>query len=242
MPEISVLIPCLNEAKNLPQLADRLESMCIASDLDIETLILDDASDDGTIEVAKQLQTRHPLLNVRVIRRFEPRRGYGAIIRYGMAYASGRYCLLVTADGAHPTHMLPQYLAKARQGAQLVQCSRYERPEDHQNIPPRFKAYQALYRNFVHLLLGWDVRDPTCSFKLVDRVYLQAIGIRSNGMALIPEIVLKIRLAGGKIEFVPGSQTFVPRGISHFHFFREVTGYGYVLLRAALHRVGISWF
>lgn len=243
MPELSILIPCLNEAKFLPELVDRLERICIEADLEVETIILDDASADDTIGVARTLQGEHKSLNIRIIHRFEPRRGYGALIRYGLAHATGRYCLLAAADGAHPIEMIPAYLSEARKGAQLVQCSRYERPEDHQNIPRKFKLFVAIYRAFVRLFLSWDIRDPTCSFKLVDRIHLLSIGIRSNGLSLVPEITFKMKLSGGKIAFLPGSQSFRERGISQFKFLREATGYGHAVLRAWLHRLGIlTWF
>src|SRR5881396_325066 len=166
MPELSILIPCLNEADSLPLLIERLEKLSISTDLDVETIVLDDASTDDTIEVARALQATRAALNIRIIHRFEPRRGYGALIRYGLACASGRYCLLVAADGTHPIENLPTYVREAQRGAQLVQCSRYERPEDAEAIPARFKFYVGIYRTFVRLLLGWDVRDPTCSYRL----------------------------------------------------------------------------
>ena len=241
MPELSILISCLNEAGHLPELIERLEKISISTDLDVETIILDDASTDDTLGVAKALQAQHEALNIRIIHRFEPRKGYGALIRYGLACAMGRYCLLVAADGAHPIEMLGEYLVYARRGAQLVQCSRYERPEDQDDIPPRFRMYQAIYRSLVRLLLGWDIRDPTCSFKLVDRTYLLAIGIRQNNLAVVPEIAFKVWLSGGKIVFVPGSQSFRPRGISEYRQLREATNYAYVLLRAWLHRLGLAW-
>ncbi len=243
MAEISILIPCLNEATQLPELVTRLEEVCVNADLDVETILLDDASDDDTIGVATHLKERHHLLNIRVVHRFEPRRGYGALLRYGMAHATGRFCLLAAADGAHPIEQIPAYLREARQGAELVQCSRYERSEDSAEIPRKFRIYQALYRRAVRLLLRWDVRDPTCSFRLVNRVYIQAVGVRANGLAVIPEISFKTLLSGGKIVFIPGRQSFRRRGISQFQFVREVAGYGYALARAWLHRLGLlSWF
>ncbi|MBI3565132.1 MAG: glycosyltransferase family 2 protein [Elusimicrobia bacterium] len=243
MAEISVLIPCLNEAKNLPALLERLERVCLGADLDVETLVLDDASEDDTLAVAQGLRQKHKPLNIRVVHRFEPRRGFGALIRYGLAHATGRYCLLMTADGAHPLEDLPRFVAEARKGAQLVQTSRYERDQDSDNIPGRFKRYQDAFRGAVRAFLGWDVRDPTCSFKLVDRTFLLAVGVRANNLSLIPEIVFKTHLAGGKIVFVPGKQSFREKGISQFHFLREATSYAYVLFRAWLHQAGaLVWF
>jgi len=240
--ELSILIPCLNEADSLPVLLERLEKLSISADWDVETIVLDDASTDDTIEVARALKAAHSALNIRIIHRFEPRRGYGALIRYGLACATSRYCLLLAADGAHPIEMLGEYLTHARQGAQLVQCSRYERPEDKNDIPPLFRVCQAIYRALARLLLGWDIRDPTCSFKLVDRIHLLATGIRHNGLAVVPEITFKIWLGGGKVVFVPGRQSFRRRGISEFRFMREAVSYAYVLARAALHRFGVPWF
>lgn len=242
MPELSILVPCLNEADRLGSLIERLEKVVVGADLDVETIILDDASTDNTIAVARQLQAWHTGLNIRIIHRFEPRRGYGSLVRYGLACATGRYCALVAADGAHPIEGLPDYVAQARQGAQLVQCSRYERPEDQEDIPPRFRLYQAVYRRLVRLLLGWDIRDPTCSFKLVDRVLLLATGTRHNSVAIVPEITFKVWLSGGRVVFVPGRQVFRRRGISDFQVFREASTYVYVLLRAWLHRHGLPWF
>ncbi len=243
MPEVSLLIPCLNEAPNLPALLERLERVCLAADLDVETLILDDASEDDTLKVAQALRTKHRPLNIRVVHRFEPRRGLGALIRYGLAHATGRYALLITADGAHPIEDIPKYVSEARSGAQLVQCSRYERAEDSQDIPTRFQRYSSAYRVAVRALLGWDMRDPTCSFKLVDRTFLLAVGMRANNLSLIPEMVFKTHLAGGRVHIVPGRQSFRKKGISQFNFIRESSSYAYVLIRAALHRASIwGWF
>lgn len=243
MPEVSLLIPCLNEAENLPKLLERVERVCLGADLDVETIILDDASEDDTLKVAQALRAKHKPLNLRVIHRFEPRRGLGSLIRYGLAYATGRYALLMTADGAHPIEDLPKYLAEARKGAQLVQCSRYERPEDGADIPTKFKDYSSVYKGLAGALLGWDMRDPTCSFKLMDRTFLLAVGVRANNLSLIPEITFKTYLAGGKVAIVPGRQSFRERGISQFHFLREASSYAYVLLRAWLHKAGtLSWF
>ena len=87
------------------------------------------------------------------------------------------------------------------------------------------------------------MRDPTCSFKLVDRTFIQAIGVRSNNLSIIPEISFKVMLTGGRIVPVPGRQSFHDRGISQFHFLRESSSYAYVLLRAGLHRLGLlAWF
>lgn len=242
-PEVSILVPCRNESERLAPLLQRLEDTCIASDLDVETIILDDGSADNTLEVAASLRQKHRALEIRIVRRFEPRRGYGAVVRYGMAHARGQYCLLLSSDGTPPLEMLPKMIGMARQGAQLVQMSRYERPEDTDNLPLRIKLYGRLYLLFARMLLGLDFRDPTCSFKLFDRVHMLALGASAKNLSIIPEISLKIALSGGKVVYFPGKQVFREKGISQARFLRESTSYAYVLARAVSHRLGIwSWF
>lgn len=243
MAEVSILIPCLNDAASLPGLIERVERVCLESDLDVETLILDDASSDGTLQVAQELRASRGPINIRIVHRFEPRRGFGALVRYGLAHAKGRYCLLMTSDGAHPVEDLPRYIAEIRKGAQLVQCSRYERDGDSGNIPGRLKDYHSVYRAAVRGLLDWDLRDPTNSFTLVDRTFLLALGVRSNGISIVPEVTLKTHLAGGRVVFVPGQQSFREKGISHAGFIQGARSYAYVLFRAALHKSGlVNWF
>lgn len=242
IPELSIVIPSLNEADNLPPLLEKLNRVCIENNLDVEVIVSDDASQDDTLSIATSLQAQYPDLNIRVLHRYEPRRGYGAVVRYGLAHATGRFAAIVAADGQDPIYILPEMLNHARNGAQLVQCSRYSRPGDDKEVPPRFKLYQAIYRVLVRVLLGQHFPDSTYGFKIFDRVLVMALGVTSSRFSLSPEITFKALLSGGKIAFVPGSQRVRQRGVSKFALHRELIGYAYVLLRAWLHRFGILWF
>lgn len=242
MPELSVLIPCMNEAHMLRPLIERLQRVCIESDLDLETIILDDASQDDTIGIAKAIQRQFRAVNIRVIHHAKPKRGYGALIRYGLAHATGRYCLLASANGTHPIEALPRYLIEARRGAHLVECSGCNGRMDGQGMPSTLRPLHAFYRLLGRLLLAVDIHDPTCSFKLIDRIYLMALGIRSNGRMVVPEISLKMCLSGARVASIEGTQVSTKPDILQFRLMREGFGYVYVLLRAWLHRLGFSWF
>jgi dolichol-phosphate mannosyltransferase len=129
-----------------------------------------------------------------------------------------------------------------RDGANLVQCSRYSRENDASTIPFKYKFFQAIYRALVKLLLGVEIRDSTYSFKMHDRVRMMALGLSSNRFNISPEITFKTLLSGGKIVYVPGSQGVRIYGISKFNFWKEGPGFAWVLFRSALHRIGILWF
>src|SRR5258707_14607049 len=108
MPELSIIIPSLNEASSLPDLLKELNLICIESNLDVETIVSDDASEDSTLSVASGLQVSYPALHLRILHRYAPRHGYGAVVRYGLAHATGRFAAIVAADGQNPLHLLPQ--------------------------------------------------------------------------------------------------------------------------------------
>ena len=242
MPEVSIIVPSLNEADNLPSLIEELNLVCIENNLDVEVIISDDASGDNTLNVAMSLQPQYPDLNIRVLHRYEPRRGYGAVVRYGLAHTTGRFAAIVAADGQNPIHLLPEMLNHARNGAQLVQCSRYSRPGDDEQVPSKSKIYQAIYRLLACVLLGHRFPDSTYGFKLFDRVLVMALGTTSNRFSLSPEVLFKVYLSRGRIVFVPGRQRIRQQGESKFVLHREIIGHIYVLFRAWLHRIGFLWF
>jgi dolichol-phosphate mannosyltransferase len=241
-PELSILIPCLNESNNLSIILPKVSNLIYSNNLNAEVVILDDASVDDTYEVAKKIMAEHDKIQWSVYKRYEPRRGYGAVIRFGLAHASGTYVIPVSADDVDPIELIPQFVEQMRAGADMVQCSRYLRDNDASTIPFKYKFYQIIYRRLVKLLLGQVIRDSTYSFKMYNRVQILSIGLGSNGFSISPEITFKVLLMGGKIVYVPGSQGTRIYGISKFRFRKEGYGFAWVLFRAFLHRLGILWF
>lgn len=241
MPELSIVIPSFEEMANLPPLIEELNGICTEHNLDIEVILSDDASQDDTLEMAKELQNHYPDLHMRILHRYAPRRGYGAVLRYGLAHAAGRFVVVVAANRQNPIELIPEMLGRARKGAHLVQCSRYSSPKE-ANVPWIFRFYQVIFRGLVRFLLGREIPDSTYGFKLFDRVLVMAMGVTQNRYNVNPEIVFKVLLAGGKIEFVSGDQREREAGAAKFRLYRELDGFLYVLLRASLHRFGFLWF
>jgi glycosyltransferase involved in cell wall biosynthesis len=206
-------------------------------------LIVDDASTDGTVEVAAQLGQRYPELHVRVLQRSRANPGFGALVRYGIAHASGRYCALVAPDGTDPVELIPRMVMELRGGKQMVICSRYLASADGEGVPPRYRLYQRVYRAAIRILLGREITDSTNGFRAFDRVFMQAVGLSSTRFSVCPEMTFKTMLAGGEIGYLPGQP--LPRpgaGSEKFKLSNEIAGYALVLLRAAAHRLGVRWF
>jgi len=242
MAELSIVVPTLNDAGRLPATIEALDQVVSQASLNAEVIVVDDESEDDTLGVAAGLIERHPSLHLRVFRRARRRRGFGEVVRYGMAHSTGRFCALVSADGLDPVDLLPELLRRLRAGAHHVQCSRFLRPEDEASVSRRFRFYQSVYRRLIRLLLREEIRDSTFGFRAFDRIYVQALGVSSRRFNVCPEITFKVLLSGGKLEYVPGHPApFGAGGSKKFELPHESWGYAYVLLRAWLHRLGLSW-
>ena len=244
MAELSILVPCQNDAAKLESTLEAVNAAVTHASLNVETLIIENESEDDTLRVAQGLVRRFPALHMRILARKRLHQGFGSVVRYGMAYANGRYCALVSADGMDPVELLPAFVSQLRAGAQLVQCTRYNREGDTANIPKVYRIYQAIYRKAVAWLLGEQISDTTYGFRAYDRVFIQALGTSSKRFNICPEMTLKVLLSGGKVEYLPGQpKPFREGGSAKFQLPYEIGGYIFVVLRAALHKWGLlRWF
>jgi glycosyltransferase involved in cell wall biosynthesis len=243
-PDLTIVIPCLNEEENIVLILDRLVGVLDGHGISTEIIVVDDQSDDRTFLAAEATAKRHAdKLSIRVVRRPLHRRGYGAAVRWGVAHGTAKYCIFVSADGVDPVELIPDFYSRMEAGATLVQCSRYLVKSDAATIPFKYKFYQFFYRFGVRFALGHFIADSTYAFKMFRRIDLLGMGLKQNRFSISPEITFKTLLIGGRVEYVAAGQGTRQIGASKFYFRREAFGYGYVLLRAWLHRTGLAfWF
>jgi len=240
--ETSILVPTLDDAATLGETIERLNRLVVATGAAAEVVVVDAGSRDGTLALAGELADRFPLLHTRILVQDREHAGFGSVVRLGIAYANGRFCVIVMPDARDPLDVLPEMLNELRGGAHLVLCSRYEGSTD-PNVPLRFRAYQAVYRRAIRLLLGYSIPDSTYGFRAFHRTFVTALGLTGRGMSVCPEITFKVMLAGGNVVRVPGAQTGpMVRAQSKFSLRNELLGYALTLVRASLHRTGLPWF
>lgn len=119
--DVSVIVPALNEAENLPQLARRIRKALAGRSY--ELIIVDDDSSDGTPAVCQELARRHP---IRLIVRHRAADGLGGAVLHGMAVARGQWLVVMDADLQHPPEAIPYLLAPLKNDeADFVLGSRY---------------------------------------------------------------------------------------------------------------------
>src|SRR3954467_8539116 len=116
-PRVSVVIPCLNEAENIVECVTRARNVLAEHGLSGEVIVADNASDDGSPELAK---------NAGALVVHEPRRGYGSAYLAGFAAPRGEYVVMADADLTYGWNEIPPCGAKLDEGAQLVMGGRMD--------------------------------------------------------------------------------------------------------------------
>lgn len=119
--EVSVIVPTLNEAGNLPALVPQVAAAL--SGRSFEILVVDDNSSDGTPDVCRRLAETHPLT---LLVRKHPKDGLGGAVLEGIRQSRGRLLVVMDADLQHPPARIPDLLAPLeRDEADFVLGSRY---------------------------------------------------------------------------------------------------------------------
>ncbi|RMG83481.1 MAG: glycosyltransferase [Bacteroidetes bacterium] len=164
---ISIVIPIFNEAENLRMLHDRLVAAAPSWGEDYEIILVDDGSSDRSFEIMEAFARQNPRFKIiKLSRNF----GHQAAISAGLKYAKGDAVVIMDGDLQDPPEELNRFLAKWREGYQVVYAIRTKRKE---GLHKRF-AYKLFYR-----LLDWvsDIDIPLDSgdFCVMDRKVVHAL-------------------------------------------------------------------
>ena len=193
--ELTVVMPCLNEAETLAICVDKALAALLANDIRGEVVIADNGSTDGSQEIAEA----HGARVVPV-----PLRGYGAALDAGITAAHGRYILMADADDSYDFAHIPRFLAELRNGADLVMGNRFAG-----GIGPG--AMPFLHRYLGNPVLSWmgrtlfqaPISDFHCGMRAFSRTAYQQLGLRTTGMEFASEMVVKSSLLKQRMVEVP---------------------------------------
>jgi glycosyltransferase involved in cell wall biosynthesis len=193
--ELSVVLPCLNEAETLRVCVDK--AMASLSGLGVvgEVIVADNGSTDGSQAIARAAGAR--VIDV-------PRRGYGAALLAGIEAASGEYVLMADADDSYALDDLGGFLRELRGGAELVMGNRFAGGIAPGAMPFLHKylgnpVLSLMGRMFFHI----PVRDFHCGIRAFRRDKLLELGLRTAGMEFASEMVVRSALAHLRISEVP---------------------------------------
>lgn len=202
--ELTVLMPCLDEAETLAGCVRRAVGFLRENGIEGEVVVADNGSRDGSREIASEA-------GARVVEVAE--RGYGAAPLGGVAAARGRFVVMGDADASYDFSALGPFVEALRGGADLVMGNRFRGGIAKGAMPFLHRWLGNPVLSFLgRALFRIDVGDFHCGLRGFRRDRLLALGLRTTGMEFASEMVVRSALAGHRIVEVP--TTLSPDGRS----------------------------
>lgn len=196
--ELSIVMPCLNEADTLQTCIEKAQRALRDAGIAGEIVIADNGSVDGSQEIAASLGAR--VVNVAA-------KGYGSALMGGISAARGKYVIMGDADDSYDFLEVPKFVAKLREGYDLVQGCRL--PAGGGRVLPG--AMPFLHRwwgnpMFTLMVRGWfraPIHDVYCGLRGFRKDFYDSIDQRCTGMEFATEMIIKASLYDKKIAEVP---------------------------------------
>ena len=195
VPELTVLMPCLNEAETLGRCIEKARAFLDANEIRGEILVADNGSTDGSKQIAGGL-------GARVIEVAE--RGYGAALLAGIGAARGRYIVMGDADDSYDFTTLCPFVEALRSGADLVIGNRFKGGIEPGAMPFLHKYVGNPILSFLgRLFFRVRVSDFHCGLRAFTADAVRGLKLNCTGMEFASELVVRSALAGLRIEEVP---------------------------------------
>ena len=193
--EVSVVIPCLNEANSLAYCVDKARKALQEAGLSGEVVVADNGSTDGSIEIAEE----HGARVIRVTQR-----GYGAALRAGIAGARGPFIIMGDADDSYDFSDVPRFVEKLREGNDIVLGNRFRGEIKPGAMPPLHRYFgnpglTAVLNTLFHAHIG----DGYCGMRGFTRGLYDRLDLRSSGMEFALEMVIKSAQIGARMAEIP---------------------------------------
>ncbi len=196
--ELSVVIPCLNEADTLADCIAKAQQAIREHHIEAEIIVADNGSTDTSPDIAQAMGAR--LVPV-------AKRGYGNALMGGIAEARGRFIIMGDADGSYDFGEIPRFVNKLREGCELVQGCR---------LPAGGGTIASGAMPFLHRQLGnpvfsavaarWfrsPIHDVYCGLRGFRRSLYDRLDQKCTGMEFATEMIIKSCLFGAVIAEIP---------------------------------------
>ncbi|HEV2821433.1 MAG TPA: glycosyltransferase family 2 protein [Solirubrobacteraceae bacterium] len=181
-PEVSVVIPCLDEASSIQECVRRSHEALEQAGIDGEVVVADNGSHDGSGELAAAA-------GAHVVHVARP--GYGSAYLGGFEHARGEYVVMLDADLTYPFERIPAFVESLRDGADLVMGDRMD--NIHPGAMPWLHRYvgNPVLSGTLNLFFRTGVRDAHCGMRGLRRDALSRLDLRTTGMEFASEMVIR---------------------------------------------------
>jgi glycosyltransferase involved in cell wall biosynthesis len=193
-PRVSILIPALNEARNLPHVFSRLP------DDVFEVVLVDGGSVDETVAVARSLMP-----HVRVVQ--QNGRGKGNAIACGLAACEGEIVVMLDADGSTDGAEIPRFVEALKGGADFAKGSRFMSGGGSSDITTLRRTGNRVLCGLVNLLYGTRYTDLCYGFNAFWRSSLQRVHVDCDGFEVETLLSVRARRVGLATTEVPSYES-----------------------------------
>ncbi|CAM5560580.1 hypothetical protein ATER59S_04690 [Aquamicrobium terrae] len=202
--ELTILMPCLDEAETLATCIGKAQGFLRRAGIAGEVLIADNGSTDGSREIATGMGARVVPVG---------QKGYGAALLGGIAAARGRFVIMGDADDSYDFGALDPFVARLRDGADLVMGNRFQGGIAAGAMPVLHRYLGNPVLSFLgRLFFRIGTGDFHCGLRGFNAEAIRRLDLQTTGMEFASEMVVRGALAGLRIEEVP--TTLKPDGRS----------------------------
>lgn len=193
--EVSVVMPCLNEAETLAICIEKAQKYFKENNIDGEVVIADNGSSDGSQEIAKAKGAR--VIDV-------PQKGYGNALKGGFDQASGKYIIMGDADDSYDFSNLSLFIEKLRSGYDFVIGNRFKGGIQKNAMPFLHRYLGNPVLSFLgRLFFKSKIGDFHCGLRGFSNEAYQKMNLTTTGMEFASEMIVKAHLMNYKITEVP---------------------------------------
>jgi dolichol-phosphate mannosyltransferase len=220
-PDVSIVIPCFNEAPNVTVLTDELLPVVaeMRRERSVEVVFVDDGSGDGTPDMLESIAAGDPA--ARVIRHAR-NRGLGAALRTGFQHARGSVIVSTDSDATYPFALIPRLLDLLDPAADVVTASCYHPDGGVSNVP----GYRLLFSRSASLiyraLVGRGIHTYTCMFRAYRRPVLEEVPFTSDGFLAVTELLVGAMREGYVVRELPCTLRVRRYGVSKAKLLRTI--------------------
>lgn len=192
--ELTVLLPCLNEEKTVFACVTEALEGIRRSGVAGEVLVVDNGSTDRSREKATEAGARVVV---------EQTKGYGSVLRRGIAEANSTYIVMGDADGSYDFLLVKNFLPSLRTGDDLVMGNRFRGGIEKGAMPLLHRVGSPILTKILNLLFGTRIGDAHCGMRAFRLTAARSWDLRTLGMEFASEIVVKAKLHGARITDIP---------------------------------------
>jgi glycosyltransferase involved in cell wall biosynthesis len=194
-PTVSVVMPCLNEARTLEACIREAAGALTSAGLSGEIIIADNGSTDGSQAIARDAGARVVPVAAK---------GYGHALRGGIAAAQGRYIIMGDADGSYDFTHLARFVEPLRDGCDLVMGNRFRGGIQPGAMPWKNRYIGNPVLSFLgRLFFRTSLGDFHCGLRGFSAAGYERMQLRTTGMEFASEMVIKAVTLGLKVTEVP---------------------------------------